>query len=64
MPSLQQPQPVSCNIQGQRGMPVPEQSFQLATVSHLPTGTGFTTSASASSVLQLSTNLPPNASSN
>jgi hypothetical protein len=27
MPSLQQPQPLSCNIQGQRGMPVPEQSF-------------------------------------
>lgn len=65
MPSVQQPQPLSCNIQGQRGMPVPEQSFQLATVSHPPpTGTGFTTSASASSVLQLSNNLPPNASSN
>ncbi|XP_071153242.1 serine/threonine-protein kinase Wnk-like isoform X8 [Mytilus edulis] len=57
-----QHQPAGGNIQ--RGVGLPEQTFQHAAVSQLPpTGTGFPTSANiSSSVLQ--TNLPPNTSSN
>ncbi|CAG2254672.1 PRKWNK [Mytilus edulis] len=57
-----QHQPAGSNIQ--RGVGLPEQTFQHAAVSQLPpTGTGFPTSANiSSSVLQ--TNLPPNTSSN
>ncbi|CAC5409771.1 WNK [Mytilus coruscus] len=56
-----QHQQAASNIQ--RGGSLPEQTFQHAAVSQLPTGTGFQTSANiSSSVLQ--TNLPPNTSSN
>lgn len=62
MPTAQQ-LPTSCAVQGQRGIAMPEHLLPMAAVGQFPGVMTSSSSASISSVLPVSTTLPPNSSS-